>query len=453
VRCICRFLLEEYSFAMAPLASARKLSSIAASMSDGSGQALRPAAIERLSSPEHLDQLVRITRPSDWIAIAVILVGLCALCVWAFVGRIPTRVSGEGILIGQGGRVFDAVAAVGGRLASIDVAVGDKVVQGEVVAHLDQTDTEKRYRNAVEVLREREREHEQLVATIDGELAAKAKNYEAQVAALNQVIETARQRSSYLATDVADLERVLEKGFVTRRTLEDRRNDLSAARQRIADAQAELARLQAQKLDAESQAARDKLASQFRINDARREMEQLGAALERDARLISPGDGRVIEVKVSPGAVLAVGMPVIEIESEAKALQAVIYVPGDRGKEVQLGMQVQIEPATVKREEFGSLIGRVVSVSDFPVTPQGMAATLHNDSLVSRFSREGAPYAALIELERDAGSASGYRWSSGAGPPIGITAGTLARAEITTRVQPPIDLLAPLVRRVSGIGS
>jgi len=421
-------------------------------MSDASGRGLAPAAIERLSSPEHLDHLVRITRPGDWIAMAVLWTGLVAVTVWGFVGRIPTRVSGEGILVSQGGRVVDAVSAARGRLASLDVAVGDRIAQGQIIAHLDQTDTEKRYRDASEVVREREREHDQLVATIDRELAAKSKNYAAQVAALNQVIDAAQQRSTYLAADVADLEKILTQGFVTRRTLEDRRNELSITRQRIADAQAELVKLSAQKLDGESQAERDRLASQFRVNDARRQMEQLASSLERDARLVSPADGRVIEVKVSPGAVLAIGMPVIEIESEASNLQAVIYIPGDRGKDVQLGMQVQIEPATVKREEFGTLIGKIASISEFPVTPQGMAAILHNDSLVSRFSREGAPYAAVVELERDDASSSGYRWSSGAGPPQHITTGTLARADITTREQPPVDLLVPLVKRVSGIG-
>ena len=64
-------------------------------------------------------------------------------------------------------------------------------------------------------------------------------------------------------------------------------------------------------------------------------------------------------------------------------------------------MQVRIEPSTVKREEFGTMVGTVVTVSDFPITPQGMAAVLHNDNLVTRFSNDGAPYAATVSLEQD----------------------------------------------------
>ena len=79
-------------------------------------------------------------------------------------------------------------------------------------------------------------------------------------------------------------------------------------------------------------------------------MEQLAGELERSSQVISPIDGRVIEFKVSAGSVLAVGTPVIQIESEGLTLAAVIYIPGDRGKEVKPGMEVRVEPTTVRRE-------------------------------------------------------------------------------------------------------
>jgi HlyD family secretion protein len=114
-------------------------------------------------------------------------------------------------------------------------------------------------------------------------------------------------------------------------------------------------------------------------------------------------------------------------------------------------MQVNLEPSTVKREEFGMMLGKVETVSDFPMTPQGMAAVLHNDSLVTRFSREGAPYAATVVIEQDASTETGYRWAVGDGPKIHLTSGTLTRAEITTRRQRPLDLIIPLIKHITGI--
>src|SRR5581483_4091754 len=121
----------------------------------------------------------------------------------------------------------------------------------------------------------------------------------------------------------------------------------------------------------------------------------------------------VVEVKISPGSVLAVGTPVVEIESEGRKLAALIYIPAEQGKRIKQGMQVNIEPSTVKREEFGMMLGTVETISDFPMTPQGMAAVLHNDSLVTRFSREGSPYAATVALEDDPSTPTGYRWAVG----------------------------------------
>ncbi len=97
------------------------------------------------------------------------------------------------------------------------------------------------------------------------------------------------------------------------------------------------------------------------------------------------------------------------------------------------------------------MLGKVVSVSDFPMTPQGMSAVLHNESLVTRFSNKGAPYAAEVALEEDTSAATGYRWAVGKGPNTHLTSGTLTRAEITTRRQRPLDLVIPLIKHFTGI--
>jgi HlyD family secretion protein len=412
----------------------------------------RAAAMERLSSPEQLDQLIDVTRPADWAGALVIGLCLAAVVTWSVIGRIPTRAAGEGILVSDAGRVVDAVSAVAGRLASVDVAVGDRVSQGQTIARVVQTDTEQRYHNAVEVLKEREREHDALTDAIKRELEIKAANVAAQKSGLEQIIAAARQRVAYLTDAVAGLEGLTAKGLVTRRELEEQRANLAATHERITQSQNEIQRLDGQLREAESQRELDRLASQFTVNEARRQMEQLAGTLERDSRLMSPIDGQVLEIKVSAGGVLATGTPVVAIETEGTSLEAIVYVPADRGKNIQPGMEVRIEPNTAKREEFGTMVGRVATISAFPVTPEGMAAVLHNDALVKRFSQDGAPYAVLVRLQRDAAAYSGYRWSSGGGPPIHLTAGTLARAEVTTREQPPIDLVVPIMKRLTGIG-
>jgi HlyD family secretion protein len=412
----------------------------------------REAAIERLSNPEQLDHVVGVTRPFDWMAAAALALGFAALLAWSVLGRIPTRVSGEGILLSSGGRLVDAVSAVSGKLASLDAGIGDLVRRDQVIARVAQTETEQRLQQAKDVLREREREHAELTGAISRETDAKLANNAAQEAGLADVIAVAEQRGAYLTDEVAKLEPAAAGGFVTRKYLEDRRVELNNARERITDAKNDRLKLAAQRLDLQSQRDRDRMLSEFKVNDASRAVEQLAAELERGSRILSPADGRVVEVKVSGGAVLALGTPVVEIETAGNLLEATVYMLPDRGKNIRPDMEVRVEPTNIKREEYGAIVGHVETVSDFPVTPQGMQSDLHNDVLVKRFSQDGAPYAAKIALERDPSTASGYRWTSGKGPPIKLSSGTLARAEITTREQPPINLVIPLMKRLSGIG-
>ena len=420
-------------------------------MTERSQRAFRTVALERAASPEQLDHLVSITKPFDWILTFVICLALVAALVWGVVGRIPTRAPGEGILISGGGRVVDAVSAAAGQLSSIGVSVGDHVSQDQVIAQIVQTDIQQRHASAIEVFQEREREHADLISKTAVELASKSQNFAKLEAAFDQIVKATNQRIEYLTADVKTLEDLLAKGYTTRRNVEDRRRDLNEAQQRREDTQNEILKLRSQKTDLETQREREIQKSEFALNDARRQMESIAGMLNQNTQVISPIEGHVLEIKVSAGSVLAVGTPVVAIESDGAKLEALVYFPTEGGKNVKPGMQVRIEPSTVKREEFGTMIGTVVSVSDFPLTPQGMAAVLHNDTLVTRFSHDGAPYAATVSLEQDATTVSGYRWAVGKGPAIHLTSGTLTRAEVTTRRQRPLDLVLPLIKRLTGI--
>ena len=71
-------------------------------MANGSERIFRASALQRAASPDELDHLVAITKPSDWILAAVLAVALVAAIVWGIFGRIPSRVSGQGCAPRQG---------------------------------------------------------------------------------------------------------------------------------------------------------------------------------------------------------------------------------------------------------------------------------------------------------------------------------------------------------------
>lgn len=142
----------------------------------------------------------------------------------------------------------------------------------------------------------------------------------------------------------------------------------------------------------------------------------------------------------------------MSIETATQGLEMILYIPPEHGKKIAPGMAVRIEPATVRQEEFGTLVGQVIEISQFPASPEGMMATLQNKELVSRFTAHGAPYAARIALRRDPRTVSGYAWSTGSGPPVTLTSGTTGSAEVTVRTEAPITLVLPLIRERTGMG-
>jgi len=77
----------------------------------------RSAALNRMSSPEQLDQMLEVTTPKYWIAlIAVGLVLLCGLA-WGFFGRMTTKAMGHGMVIQSAEGDLQVVAYVPATVA------------------------------------------------------------------------------------------------------------------------------------------------------------------------------------------------------------------------------------------------------------------------------------------------------------------------------------------------
>lgn len=60
-----------------------------------SGPIFREKSIERISSPEKIDDYMKVTGVSMWLVLAAILLMLFAAVIWGFTGRIEDRIAGE----------------------------------------------------------------------------------------------------------------------------------------------------------------------------------------------------------------------------------------------------------------------------------------------------------------------------------------------------------------------
>jgi HlyD family secretion protein len=96
----------------------------------------RQESLERLSSPERLDQLMQVTNRKDWL-ILVVFAGLTAVgLIWSIFGRVPINVDGKGILI-QPRQIVDFQSSIPGQLKSLEIKNGQCVKKDQVLATID----------------------------------------------------------------------------------------------------------------------------------------------------------------------------------------------------------------------------------------------------------------------------------------------------------------------------
>jgi HlyD family secretion protein len=280
--------------------------------------------------------------------------------------------------------------------------------------------------------------------------SARRRNLEAQRDLLAEQRTNAAARAKEMGEQLQVAQGLLARGILTRSRVSDLAQQYASARQGAAEATERLMQADANEISTSNTDRRDVGTYRIRLAEATRRVSELAAELDRRQWVTSPVDGRVVEVKTPVGSRVVTGTPLVAIEQGVGRLGMIAYLPPRDGKSVRPGMSVNISPSVAKREEFGTMKGRVVAVSDFPATVQAMQTTLQNDQLVKDLSAEGAPIAVRIRLDR-APTATGYAWAGGSGPSVPLSSGTIGLAEVTVDRQRPIGFALPFLRRAAGL--
>jgi multidrug efflux pump subunit AcrA (membrane-fusion protein) len=308
----------------------------------------REVSLERLSSPEQLDELIKVTSSRAWLALIAIGCILISAIAWGFFGSIPTKIEGHGVLLNNGG-VFTLQHHTSGQVIDVRFKLGDMVNKGDVIARI---------------------EVPQLVAEI------------------NDLLNTLYQMESNQRIDSLEY-KALENHVI-----------------------------------------------------------KLREELVYQSQIVSQIDGRILELNIHKGSIIQPGESLVTLEQYGGTvkMEAVIYVPAEQGGIILPGMEAHVSPTIVNKEEFGFMLGRVISVSEYPATTKSMMQTLGNENLVSLLAGQGAPLMVKIDLIRDDNIESGYRWSSPEGPPMSIHSGTIIQSAVITNREKPISKVIPLLK-------
>jgi HlyD family secretion protein len=266
---------------------------------------------------------------------------------------------------------------VGGRLIDLKVAEGDRITAGDVVAQLDTTDITLALQRAAA---ERLAVDAQLRLVIAGARDEDIRQAEAQLAAAEADLAASKQELASAERDLLRFEALLASNSGAEKPRDDAatrrdvgRNRVNAGEQRVRAAAETVARLKAGARREEIDAARARLAG----------VDAQIATLEkaqRDATVLAPGPGMVTQKLVDEGELLAPRTPIVVV-ANLDEVWANVYVDEPLVPRVSLG-----QTATVFTDAGGPGIeGKVTFISPkAEFTPRNVQTAEERSKLVFR---------------------------------------------------------------------
>jgi HlyD family secretion protein len=443
-------------------------------MSDAPESAPGPPPAASRTSFEQLDTLVRVTTVPGWIYLTTLLAVCTTAVLFTVVYQVPTKVNGEGILLINKDRLSLVRARAIGRLIELRVKLGDRVSSGDIIGRISQDDLADSIREAESKLNDMRREDRDLTEFEDRERQRK----EDAVAGVKKAVLQAQDNS-------LDKLKIAERIVISTNRLRDQRNlgdiDLLDARKKyheirddIYKGRSRLAELELELTSAEIARHRLQLDRRLKIHQLETKLVLDHEKLKRNSQIVSPSTGEVAQVLSVRGELVHEGAPVVLLhytpkeevgtEDAGAAYESIVFVPAGEGKKINVNQRVELSPATVKREEYGFIWGKVVAVSELPATKRAMGAALEHPELVDSFLQRYAPGAVLrvhIKLDEAPPPAktaekaglerhNDFVWSSSSGPRQYVKTGTMCQAAVVVDRRRLVSLILPWTKVLVG---
>lgn len=246
-------------------------------------------------------------------------------------GTLIKEVTGGGVV--QAEETIKIYSDQGRIVDEVRVKPGDKVEKGQIAVVLDRSEIERQLRE--ELLR-----YDQMKLNLE-----KLTDFDSGAAVAERNLEAAKQnlsdkRALYTGGAISDMEvrQAENEFFLAEKALDDEKR-----RQRNNE--------------------RDIKNQQDSIQLEELTIEKLRKKLDEESSLVSPVDGIIHELNVSPGSVVNGGLPVFSVADLSKGFETKIAVDWEKAQYLAVGDAVDIN---VKSLGTGVLKGKISEIADSP---------------------------------------------------------------------------------------
>ncbi|MCE3043480.1 NHLP bacteriocin system secretion protein [Legionella sp. 16cNR16C] len=405
----------------------------------------RQSALEHVNRPVLLDDALQVVSTRNWLILLILTLLLLGFIYWLFYGNIYLRVQGNGMLLSLNNPIVSVQSSEqGGVVQQIYVQPGQRVHKNMLLVRMDselgmQLQLQKNY---LIQLKKQQADLTERAKTILVNLETSQKQ---QIEKINSSLAAAQQKIKQLETMMGLKETAYKKGILDLPNVTETRIEYYRLLQEVRSHEADLISMKANLIDLKDKWRERQLEMDMTVQKAEYDYNLAEKRWELTQNIISPTDGVVAEIKVKEGDLTRPGEPLLTIAPAESNLYALIFIPATKGKLLKIGMTAQIAPSTVNKLEYGTIQGRVETISLLPVTAENMMTILRSQDLVRFFNNSTPLIAVKILLDKNNATHSGYQWTSSKGPDINLTQGTVVEGMINVEAKKPIELFVHFV--------
>lgn len=405
-------------------------------------------AVDKAADNLQLSQLFVVVSRSSWMALVAVGTILITALIWSILGSIPKTVIGRAILVGDQDTVL--VSAISsGVIRNYAVEIGDRVHEGQLIATLENEPLRREFMESQAATEHLESINASLTKLERDRLDAASKAWSRQLSSIasqkKEFESLLAQQSSLLKTQ----KKLVEQGLIAQVTWLEQQEELARLESEIIslDKESEQISIDSAELDLTISQQRDTRA--FQILTFREKTEHLKALYAQQAQILAPVDGLIEQVRTRTGDVVQQGMPVAQIKKNTASFSApmhcIVYVTLPKSKRIEIGQDVNVELTMALANRYGYMKGVVQEVAMLPSSEQDLMLDLANKSMTKYLLDQGPVLRVTVKLNKDADTASGFKWTTRYGYPSELTPGTTCVAHITVQSVTPISLLVPWV--------
>jgi HlyD family secretion protein len=369
---------------------------------------------------------------------------------------IDVRVTGLGILTFPEGTP-NAASKVTGIVDTIYVHLNQKINKGDLIAYIYQPDLDIQEKTLKDELDSYVNTHKRMLQLETTNLNDSLTAFDHQMNQLKDSIELTNQQIKIYQVLADSYQTLYNKGIVSEQDFDQANITVLNAQAALKTQNVQLQSIIKSISDSKTNYQSTIEQRELNINNQKSQIEQMNQRREQEGKIFAPCSGTVCEISVAKGQNITVNQTVVLIEehqdsdtsvaenSTVVEVEAVIYVTSINAKKVLPGQQTLISPTIIRPSEYGTVTGKVRSISDYPVTQDRLTSMLPNSVLEQQFLTQGSVFEIHITMDRSANSPSGYHWTGGEGPDIRLNSGTLTNAMICVEQRRPISYLIPFL--------